>query len=110
MTGSTLLFTAALGIVAPAARFENEAPRAQPHPDEASASTSTRVRDDWMLSLEAVTRVPIDAGGQIGFETPFGLRLFGGYGWVPYVDVLTGIVVSSSDRRTVSAPSLSAAC
>jgi hypothetical protein len=56
-----------------------------------------------MLSLEAVTRVPVDAGAQVGLETPFGLRVFGGYGWVPYIDVLTGIVVSASDRNLVTA-------
>jgi hypothetical protein len=56
-----------------------------------------------LLSLEAVTRVPIDAGVQVGFETPFGLRLFGGYGWVPYMDVLTGIVVSAGDRNLITA-------
>jgi hypothetical protein len=66
-------------------------------------SRAKKVRDDWLLSFEAVTRVPIDAGAQVGFETPFGLRVFGGYGWVPYIDVLTGIVVSASDRNLVTA-------
>jgi hypothetical protein len=60
------------------------------------------MRDAWLLSLEAVTRVPIDAGVQIGVETPFGLRVFGGYGWVPYISMLTGIVVNASDRDLVT--------
>jgi len=54
---------------------------------------SERVRDDWMVSLEAVTRVPLEAGVQAGVEMPFGLRVFGGYGWVPaaYVDLVAGV-------------------
>ncbi|MCC6899858.1 MAG: hypothetical protein IT377_12835 [Polyangiaceae bacterium] len=44
---------------------------------------SSRDRDSWMLSLEGVTRAPIDIGGQAVLETPVGLRLFGAYGWVP---------------------------
>jgi hypothetical protein len=73
-----------------------------PREDEAR-SRSARVSKDWMLSVEAVTRVPVDAGAQLGLETPFGLRVFGGYGWVPYIDVLTGAVVSASDRNIVTA-------
>ncbi len=44
---------------------------------------SSRERDLWMLSIEGATRAPIDIGGQVTLETPVGLRLFGGYGWVP---------------------------
>lgn len=42
-----------------------------------------RERDLWMLSVEAATRAPIDAGFQLTLETPVGFRMFGGYGWVP---------------------------
>jgi hypothetical protein len=45
-----------------------------------------------------VTHAPVDFGLQVGFETPFGLRLFGGPGWVPqaYMGVLTGVAASAS--------------
>jgi len=58
---------------------------------------SDRVRDAWMLSVEGVTRVPIEAGFQAGVEMPFGLRLFGGYGWVPsaYIDFLATLAAGS---------------
>jgi hypothetical protein len=59
-------------------------------------------RKDWMLSLEGVTHAPIDAGFQAGLETPIGLRLFAGYGWVPsaYLGVWSGVASSlSSDAR-----------
>jgi hypothetical protein len=53
-----------------------------------------------MLSLEGVTHAPIDVGAQVGVETPQGLRLFGGYGWVPggYMNLLTGIAASASSN------------
>lgn len=55
-------------------------------------------RKTWMLSAEGVTHAPIDMGLQLGLETPQGLRLFGGYGWVPgsYMDLLTGIAANAS--------------
>ncbi len=37
----------------------------------------------WMLSLEGVGNAPLDLGAQVGLETPFGLRVFAGYGWIP---------------------------
>jgi hypothetical protein len=59
-----------------------------------------RRRKAWMLSLEGVTHAPIDVGAQLGLETPQGLRLFGGYGWVPggYMNLLTGIAASASSN------------
>lgn len=80
------------------------------NPGETDADTthsgfrlSDKVRDDWMLSLEAVTRVPLEAGFQAGVEMPFGLRLFGGYGWVPaaYVDLVAGVAAGSRARAHV---------
>lgn len=64
---------------------------------------SDRVRDGWLFSVEAVTHAPIDVGVQVGLETPFGLRVFGGYGWVPaaYIDTLTGIAASATDDSRV---------
>lgn len=51
-----------------------------------------------MLSLEGATRAPIDAGLQLTFETPAGLRLFGGYGWVPsmYLGTIVGTAADAS--------------
>jgi hypothetical protein len=51
-----------------------------------------------MLSLEGVTHAPLDMGFQLGLETPQGIRLFGGYGWVPgaYMNLLTGIAANAS--------------
>lgn len=51
-----------------------------------------------MLSVEGVTHAPLDVGFQAGIEAPFGLRLFGGYGWVPeaYSSFLTGLAGSAS--------------
>ena len=55
-------------------------------------------RRAWMLSLEGVTHAPVDMGAQVGVETPQGLRLFAGYGWVPggYMNLLTGVAASAS--------------
>lgn len=63
---------------------------------------SDRVRDAWTLSIEGVTHAPLDIGAQIGVEAPFGLRLFGGYGWVPeaFIGTVTGIAANAtSDVR-----------
>jgi hypothetical protein len=53
-----------------------------------------------MLSLEGVTHAPVDAGFQLGVETPFRLRLFGAYGWVPrpYMNLLTGVAAGATDN------------
>jgi hypothetical protein len=71
-------------------------------PDTGGAS-SDRVRDDWTLSVEGVTRAPIEAGFQAGVEMPFGLRLFGGYAWVPsaYIDFLAALAAGASTAQTV---------
>lgn len=64
---------------------------------------SDRVRDGWLFAVEAVTHAPIDLGVQAGVETPFGLRVFGGYGWVPeaFIDTLTGIAASATDDSRI---------
>jgi len=66
-------------------------------------TTSDRVRDDWMLFVEGVTRAPLEAGFQAGVEMPFGLRLFGGYAWVPsaYIDFLAALAAGASTAQTV---------
>lgn len=67
--------------------------------EQKSPEASDRVRDQWLLSLEGVTRIPVDVGVQAGVETPFGLRLFASYGWVPqaYIGALTGIAANATD-------------
>lgn len=74
--------------------------------DVATAPTepSSRDRDRWMLSIEGATRAPIDAGLQVTFETPPGLRLFGGYGWVPgmYRDSILGAWAAVSSDPVVT--------
>jgi hypothetical protein len=58
-----------------------------------------------MLSIEGVTHAPLDIGFLAGFETPVGLRLFGGYGWVPgaYMGLVTDVIgASSSDARATA--------
>ncbi len=44
-------------------------------------------------------------GAQLGLETPQGLRLFAGYGWVPsgYMNLLTGIAASASGNSYAGA-------
>lgn len=58
-----------------------------------------------MLSLEAVTQAPVDMGVRVGVETPHGLRLSGGIGWVPgaYMDLLTGIAEDASGNAYAKA-------
>jgi hypothetical protein len=77
---------------------ETVAVAAAPTPAVSDRGADTRAaqrrrRQAWLLSVEAVTHAPIDMGVQVGVETPQGLRLFGGYGFVPgvYINLLTGI-------------------
>jgi len=67
--------------------------------DEISEQRGRKLRQAWLLSVEAVTHAPLDLGLQAGVEAPFGLRVFGGYGWVPaaYSNLLTGIAASASN-------------
>jgi hypothetical protein len=56
----------------------------------------------WMILVEAAMQAPVDLGGRVLAETPFGLRAFGGYSWMPpaFLDVLTGLAAqASSDPR-----------
>jgi hypothetical protein len=60
-----------------------------------------RRRRDWTLSFEGVGNAPTDLGAQVLFETPFGLRLLGGYGFMPGASLawLRGWTVSVGDAR-----------
>jgi hypothetical protein len=75
----------------------NEASHPAPN-REVDAKAEERRRRAWMLSLEGVTHAPVDVGFQLGLETPQGLRLFGGFGWVPggYMNLLTGTAGNAS--------------
>src|SRR4051812_6175988 len=98
---------AALGVGVPAraqmpssVEPQRAAPTTAPAGDaESERQRSASVRERWLLSVEGVTHAPIDLGLQLGIETPPGLRLFAGYGWVPggYMDLLTGIASSASN-------------
>ena len=69
-----------------------------PTGSDVDARAAERRRKDWLLSLEVLTHAPLDMGVQIGVETPQGLRLFAGYGWVPgsYMSLLTGVAANAS--------------
>lgn len=54
--------------------------------------------NDWQLSLEAATRMPIDVGGQVRLQSPFWLRVTAGAGVVPrgYVGMLNGALAANN--------------
>jgi hypothetical protein len=72
------------------ARTDNTPTRADT--TQKGAVFSDRVRDEWMLSVEGVTRLPLEAGVQATLEMPYGVRVFAGYGWVPtaYINLIAG--------------------
>ncbi|HET9932657.1 MAG TPA: hypothetical protein VFQ35_18265, partial [Polyangiaceae bacterium] len=45
-----------------------------------------------------MTHAPVDVGVQVGGETPFGLHVYGGVGWIPpaYAGLLRGIAASAT--------------
>jgi hypothetical protein len=72
-----------------------------PSADRRSLAPPARLKD-WTLSAEAVVHAPIDYGAQVGVETPFGLRAYGGYGVIPsaYGHAFSSLVSSTtSDAR-----------
>jgi hypothetical protein len=77
----------------------------EPPQRDSNAKADERRRKAWLLSIEGVTHAPIDMGVQLGVETPQGLRLFGGYGWVPgsYMNLLTGIAANASGNSYAQA-------
>jgi hypothetical protein len=62
------------------------------------SSDKSSLSDDWTAALSVVTHAPVDLGIEAGFETPFGLRLSGVYGYVPsaYLNVITNSLVSAN--------------
>lgn len=86
--------------------FEFTPRRSQLPRDRAEKSERTNALHTWLLSVEAVTHVPVDVGLQVGGETPFGLHVYAGIGWIPpaYAGLLRGIAASATndtDARAV---------
>ncbi|MBI5502564.1 MAG: hypothetical protein HY907_20130 [Deltaproteobacteria bacterium] len=50
---------------------------------------------EWRLGVEALTDVPVQFGGRVWVEFPYGVRVDTSLGWLPgpYVDVINAIVV-----------------
>lgn len=111
VAGSLTFSSAALGREGSSEAF-GAAPAAEPveSPPPPHASESLR-RDTasgasnkgsplapWLLSVEAVTHAPVDVGFQVGGETPFGLHVYAGLGWIPssYAGLLRGIAASAT--------------
>lgn len=74
--------------------------------DTVQDSERTNALHAWLLSIEAVTHAPVDVGVQAGGETPFGLHVYAGIGWIPpaYAGLLRGIAASATndpDARAV---------
>jgi hypothetical protein len=76
-----------------------------PERKDSDRQADERRRKEWMLSLEGVTHAPVDMGVQVGLETPQGLRVFAGYGWVPgtYMNLLTGVAANASGNSYAQA-------
>jgi hypothetical protein len=75
-------------------------PEVEAQRDSAAEARDAKMRRKaWMLSVEGVTHAPIDVGLSVAFEAPPGLRVSGGYGWVPgsYMDLLTNVAASASE-------------
>lgn len=64
-------------------------------------TAESKNRRDWTLALEGAANVPLDIGFEAGVDTPIGLRLFGGYGWIvaPYAAFLRGASVADGPAR-----------
>jgi len=72
--------------------------------DKVTREPGTEPKDrtkDWTLAIEGAANVPLDVGFEAGVDMPFGLRLFGGYGWIvaPYATFLRGASVSDGPAR-----------
>lgn len=63
--------------------------------------TASKDRDSYTLAIEGAANIPLDVGFEAGLDTPFGLRLFGGYGWIvaPYATFLRGASIAEGPAR-----------
>jgi hypothetical protein len=70
------------------------------------AAPTTARADDWRLGLEALTDVPLEAGGRIWAEAPYGFHLDTSLGVLPagYVSLLNDVVVAAGgyNRETAT--------
>ncbi len=66
-------------------------------------------RRSYLLLLEAVAHVPLDVGAQLGFETPFGLRAFAGYGFMPAGSVGALATLGRGENGTLARAALARA-
>lgn len=74
--------------------------------DSSPESAESRLqRQRWMVTLEGITRAPVDIGAQVGLETPIGLRVSAGLGWVPaaYMNLVTAAVASTTNDARAEA-------
>ncbi len=96
-------FAPALAIAAATTFSSGPSPSTEGGDRPQGITISKQVHDDWLVSVEAATHLPLDAGFQLGVETPFGLRVFGGYGWVPtaFVDLAARSAGGDSLTRAV---------
>lgn len=92
---------------APAEPEDTRAPAADHVPDRDAGQSALDDDDDarerWMLSVEGVTRAPVDAGLQAVLETPIGVRVGGGYGWMPaaYLNLTSNVLqLAATDQTT----------
>ncbi len=90
------------------ADFDGMASAAPPQdvPERRAESAESRLaRQRWMITLEGVTRAPVDIGAQVGLETPIGLRVSAGLGWVPaaYMNLVTAAVASTTNDARAEA-------
>lgn len=67
--------------------------------DEPADDQGVQIIQDWgwHLGLEALTDVPIQIGGNIAFEMPYGIRAGTTLGFLPgsYVDLINAVVVAA---------------
>jgi hypothetical protein len=85
-------------LLSPPAVAQQPVRRRDARVEEDKTTEDAKTSEEWMVAVEAFTRVPLDMGIQAGVEFPFGLRLSTGYGWVPtpYRDFLTQSLADSA--------------
>lgn len=93
--------------VPPPAQFQADA-RARSDPaldvDSIDAKRAAQQRsDDWTLSVEGVSRMPIDVGVGVVLELPIAFRVSAGYGWVPvpYLNLVSQLTSMGSQASAL---------
>lgn len=72
--------------------------------DKVTREPGTESKDrtkDFTLAIEGAANIPLDVGFEAGVDMPFGLRIFGGYGWIvaPYSTFLRGASIADGPAR-----------